>query len=685
MSIFEIIQYGTFLLFRGRFSELSRGIKSFFGQIFPRTKLGRIKNTGDHSNKSELVSVIIPVFNESRHLRDCIESIRVQTYENVEIILVDDGSNDRELDEVLGFLKYTKNLRIYRHFKNLGLPAARNTGVSKANGAFIQFLDSDDMLARWAIASKVELFLRFQKSHDVAGAALGVVQVREEFSRRDLGLLKRRQSKLFYVDSLSHPLENAFSVHEPMITIDSVRGLGGFDESMTSGGEDFDFWTRFFLSGQTIVASKTPSAIYRQKKSGMIHSAVENHSKITMEVIEKYKNRYLEVRVALARNKRKSSTLGLLAAKKLPAEKSMNEFNLNSMPFHRIRDFRRAFRNGFIRGLGLGPLEVKTHLDKNELDEIEHKADLFEIKLKNFYNLQNELGNTTDLLDLELPNRQTFTFFGSSEKTAQELEKDLISNLHSEDGVSPTTFGSISNLKLENKHRGETAIIIGNGPSLNRVNLANLQNLGVCFGVNGIYLANERLSRSLDYFVIEDTKFFAENIREIEQFTNVSHKLFPAEYDNKIQSDQKNAFFRLNYGYYGRGTEFFEIPRFSLDPNQRLYAGQSVTHLNLQLALFMGFKKVVLVGMDFEYSIPSDATIKGNHISHESEDPNHFDGSYFGYGKTWKDPKLDNVKANYELVKKVYESRNVEIVNSTVGGKLEVFKREALPPSLIIS
>lgn len=684
MSLYEKLKYGVYLLLRGRLDELFRGTSSFFREIFSMAKAPNLDKMGEDPNPKELVTVVIPVFNESTHLRDCIKSVKAQTYENIEIILVDDGSTDPELDRVLSSFENKSGIKIYRHFKNLGLPAARNTGISKATGTFVQFLDSDDMLAPWAIASKVELFLRFHKSHMPAGSASGVVQVREQFSLEDLGLLKKQILKPFFVDALSHPLENPFAVHAPMLTKDSIIDVGGFDEAMTAGGEDFDFWTRFFLSGKTIVADKTPSAIYRQKKNGMIHSGVENHSKIIIDVIEKYKNRYLELRVSLARNRRKSSTLGLLAAQKLPSDKSMNEFNLHSMPFYRLRDFRTAFRKGFIRGLGLGPTEEKTHLGKKELNEIEHEADLFEIKLKHIHNIQNKPGNMTDLLDVKSAYRQVLTVFSSEEKAEDELEKDLISNLHSEDGISPTQFGSISNLNLENKHAGETAVIIGNGPSLNKVNLANLQDVGACFGVNGIYLAKERLSRSLDYFVVEDTKFFAENIREIEEFTDAKHKLFPAEYESKIQNNQTNSFLRLNYGYYGRGTEFFEIPRFSLDPNQRLYAGQSVTHLNLQLALFMGFKKVVLVGMDFEYSIPKDATIKGNHISHESEDPNHFDGSYFGFGKIWKDPKLENVRANYELVKKVYESRNVEIVNSTVGGKLEVFKREALPPSLII-
>ena len=95
----------------------------------------------------------------------------------------------------------------------------------------------------------------------------------------------------------------------------------------------------------------------------------------------------------------------------------------------------------------------------------------------------------------------------------------------------------------------------------------------------------------------------------------------------------------MNTGFYGRDINGREIenlclPRFSTDAVQRLYCGQSVTTINLQLAYWMGFFRVVLIGMDFSYKIPSDATRKDNLIQSNSDDPNHFHPDYFGKGKT---------------------------------------------------
>ena len=115
-----------------------------------------------------------------------------------------------------------------------------------------------------------------------------------------------------------------------------------------------------------------------------------------------------------------------------------------------------------------------------------------------------------------------------------------------------------------------------------------------------------------------------------------------------------------------------------VDAAQRVYAGQSVTYVNLQLAFHMGFTSVVLIGVDFDYVIPDDAERNGELLTSRGPDPNHFHPNYFGAGKTWKDPRLDRVAQNYELARAMLEAAGREIVNATVGGKLEIFRRVEL-------
>jgi glycosyltransferase involved in cell wall biosynthesis len=93
---------------------------------------------------NKLVSIIIPVYNAERYLAEAIQSAINQTWDNTEIIVVDDGSRDRSLQIAKSFTS-TKVIVIGR--ANAGASAARNAGLKSAKGSFIQFLDADDLLA----------------------------------------------------------------------------------------------------------------------------------------------------------------------------------------------------------------------------------------------------------------------------------------------------------------------------------------------------------------------------------------------------------------------------------------------------------------------------------------------------------------------------------------------------------
>lgn len=92
-----------------------------------------------------LITIIVPVYNAKKYLRDCIESILSQTYQNLEIILVDDGSTDGSEKFVDDYAKSDKRIKAI-HQKNMGLSGARNTGLKHATGKYVTFVDSDDRI-----------------------------------------------------------------------------------------------------------------------------------------------------------------------------------------------------------------------------------------------------------------------------------------------------------------------------------------------------------------------------------------------------------------------------------------------------------------------------------------------------------------------------------------------------------
>lgn len=115
-----------------------------------------------------LVSIIVPIYNTSKYLADCIESIVIQTYKEIEIILIDDGSTDSSAVICDLYAKKDTRIRFIRK-KNEGVSIARNFGIELAKGEFIQFVDSDDTIANDMVERLVESIFKNKSDMVVCG------------------------------------------------------------------------------------------------------------------------------------------------------------------------------------------------------------------------------------------------------------------------------------------------------------------------------------------------------------------------------------------------------------------------------------------------------------------------------------------------------------------------------------
>ena len=95
---------------------------------------------------NDLVSVIVPIYNVEQYLKECIESIINQTYKNLEILLIDDGSTDKSLKICKDFKDKDPRVKVF-HNSNYGPSYSRNFGIDKSKGEWISFVDSDDILS----------------------------------------------------------------------------------------------------------------------------------------------------------------------------------------------------------------------------------------------------------------------------------------------------------------------------------------------------------------------------------------------------------------------------------------------------------------------------------------------------------------------------------------------------------
>ena len=155
--------------------------------------------------KLPLVSVVIPAYNAEKTILTCLDSVRLQTYSELEIIVVNDGSTDRTV-ELLG--SYQKEYPLFQlrvfHQKNAGPSAARNFGIAESQGEFIAFLDSDD---RW-VRDKIENQLKVFKADDTIGLVGGLISVGvpkcadESFEIKEISLKKLLFKNCFMTSSV---------------------------------------------------------------------------------------------------------------------------------------------------------------------------------------------------------------------------------------------------------------------------------------------------------------------------------------------------------------------------------------------------------------------------------------------------------------------------------------------------
>ncbi|MBB4658953.1 6-hydroxymethylpterin diphosphokinase MptE-like protein [Parvularcula dongshanensis] len=226
---------------------------------------------------------------------------------------------------------------------------------------------------------------------------------------------------------------------------------------------------------------------------------------------------------------------------------------------------------------------------------------------------------------------------------------------------------------LKRRYEGcPRAFIIGNGPSLNQTDLSKLAG-EVTFCVNGFFLKALELDWTPTFYVVEDHLVAEDRAEEINALTG-SIKLFPASLRYCLDEGPDTIFFD-----HRPRPSFPDGFDFSTQADRVTYTGCTVTFTCLQIAHWLGFRELYLVGVDASYAIPGDAKKSDAYgtgvLDMVSDDPNHFHPDYFGKGYRWHDPQVGKMLEAYAEAKRVADAAGRPIRNATVGGKLEVFER----------
>ena len=208
------------------------------------------------------------------------------------------------------------------------------------------------------------------------------------------------------------------------------------------------------------------------------------------------------------------------------------------------------------------------------------------------------------------------------------------------------------------RHRGQRCVIIGNGPSLKQMDLSFLDN-EISFGLNRIYLLTQERGLSVTYHVCV-------NALVLEQF------------GDEIQRMPCPKFISVSgYPHVHAAEDLMfinSLPQwgFSQDVSSQVWEGATVTYTTLQIAYYMGFDEVVLIGVDHSFSKKGTPN---QEIVMDRPDSDHFDPSYFKPGVRWQLPDLEYSEISYRIAEACFGTAGRRVLDATVGGRLDVFPK----------
>lgn len=249
-----------------------------------------------------------------------------------------------------------------------------------------------------------------------------------------------------------------------------------------------------------------------------------------------------------------------------------------------------------------------------------------------------------------------------AERTRHAIAATLERGAHLQFATRPAYYRSRRALRrMRDRHRGETCIILGNGPSLKGQDLSQLA-FARTFCLNRGYLMWNEQRLEPDYFV-------AVNDLVLEQFhaeiAALGCPLFlPWRHHHRFSGCERATFIEMRWK-----------KAFFTDVTRGLWPGATVTAAALQIAYHMGFSKVILLGIDHRFAQAGPAH---HEVVQQDDDASHFAPDYFGKGVRWNLPDLAQSEHAYALARSAYETDGRVVIDATPGGCCEVFPKMTL-------
>ncbi len=241
------------------------------------------------------VSILVPVYNVSPYLRECIESLIHQTLENIEIVFVDNCSTDDSLDILMTYYDYDPRIAVIEHKKNEGLPGSRNTALKYARGKYFSYIDSDDIC-------DLSMFQKLYDKAEALGADIVTCSVTAFIDTLDNQYLHRPLEWYGDSDKLLPLSGRPQQLMEPaawckLFRTEYVKNLDYFEfRPGTIAWEDVPAMTSAFIQTDRIATVQEALYFYRQRSAGNLSNHMTKRNtkdflsgeKLQREILEKH-------------------------------------------------------------------------------------------------------------------------------------------------------------------------------------------------------------------------------------------------------------------------------------------------------------------------------------------------------------------------------------------------------------
>lgn len=209
-----------------------------------------------------LVSILVPVYNVQEYLTDCLDSILSQTYNNLQIVLIDDGSKDNSLKICIDYALRDSRIEVY-HQENQGVASTRNNLLEKVKGDYVLFVDADD----WIELDMVEYLLDLAIEHKADIVMCGLIKDNDNPTLGEIKILELNRTSSIR-DFLRHQYFNG-SLANKLIRASLVKGVNF--KPYVSYGEDALFCWSILQSVTNVVVTNNMLYHYRMNDDSISH------------------------------------------------------------------------------------------------------------------------------------------------------------------------------------------------------------------------------------------------------------------------------------------------------------------------------------------------------------------------------------------------------------------------------